>query len=40
MRRPIPEPDTGTLRSDLAVMVINAVNHGRSDDVMRQISRR
>ena len=33
---PIPEPDTGTLRSDLAVM-FNAVNHGRPDDVMRRI---
>ena len=33
---PIPEPDTGTLRGDLAVM-FNAVNHGRPDDVMRRI---
>jgi AcrR family transcriptional regulator len=33
---PIPEPDTGSLRGDLAVM-FNAVNHGRPDDVMRRI---
>jgi AcrR family transcriptional regulator len=33
---PLPDPDTGTLRGDLAVM-FNAVNHGRPDDVMRRI---
>jgi AcrR family transcriptional regulator len=33
---PLPEPDTGTLRGDLAEM-FNAVNHGRPDDVMRRI---
>ena len=33
---PVPEPDTGTLRGDLAQM-LNAVNHGRPDDVMRRI---
>ncbi|MEO5899072.1 MAG: TetR/AcrR family transcriptional regulator [Ilumatobacteraceae bacterium] len=33
---PMPDPDTGTLRGDLAVM-FNAVNHGRPDDVMRRI---
>ncbi|MCU1504387.1 MAG: putative TetR family transcriptional regulator, partial [Ilumatobacteraceae bacterium] len=33
---PMPDPDTGTLRGDLALM-FNAVNHGRPDDVMRRI---
>ncbi len=33
---PIAEPDTGTLRGDLA-LIFNAVNHGRPDDVMRRI---
>jgi AcrR family transcriptional regulator len=33
---PMPDPDTGSLRGDLAVM-FNAVNHGRPDDVMRRI---
>jgi hypothetical protein len=33
---PLPDPDTGTLRGDLAVL-FNSVNHGRPDDVMRRI---
>ncbi len=33
---PLPEPDTGTLRGDLAAM-FNHVNHGRPDEVMRRL---